>query len=216
MDTLFTGSTEGNQDQVIVIGDVHGHFGAYELLCKRFDQPTLQLGDMGVGFPDGKGPHLGPTDYFFRGNHDNPKAAAKYANHLGDGGVAKSGSTKFFYVPGAWSIDHFMRKKGISWWPDEELSMGQLTDLVDLYEVTKPDLMITHDAPASIAEQLLNRYTIGNPRPIYKTRTGQALQAMFEIHQPKRWIFGHYHTDWKKTVNGTEFQCLNELSWVEV
>jgi hypothetical protein len=37
------------------------------------------------------------------------------------------------------------------------------------------------------------------------------LQELFNIHQPKKWFFGHYHQSWSMTINGTDFRCLNEL-----
>lgn len=202
---------------MVIIGDVHGHFGTYELLCQRFDgEPTVQIGDMGVGFPRSKDPIITGENFFFRGNHDNPKVANSYANCLGDFGVREIGGVKFFFVAGAWSIDHRFRKENSTWWRDEELSTAQLNDALDLYVETKPDLVLTHDAPEDASSRILQRYSITGTGMLYPTRTGQALQAMFENHQPKQWIFGHYHFDWKKEINGTEFQCLNELSWMRV
>lgn len=48
------------------------------------------------------------------------------------------------------------------------------------------------------------------------TRTSQALQRMFEEHQPEYWMFGHYHLDRTFKIGRTEFCCLNELSTREL
>jgi hypothetical protein len=33
---------------------------------------------------------------------------------------------------------------------------------------------------------------------------------MFELHQPKLWVFGHYHTDYDEVIQGTRFVCVNK------
>lgn len=204
---------------MIVIGDVHGRFRAYERLCQTFgDRPTLQLGDMGIGFPSGGSPKCRRNDWWFRGNHDNPEKSKELPNYLGEGGTAHLDGVDFFYVPGAWSIDQKYRVEGSTWWREEELSVASLQSLQEAYTYVRPKVVITHDAPKPAAEAVLNRFRISteNPLPIYATRTGEALSAMFEYHQPDVWVFGHYHTDWHKKINGTKFICLNELSWTEV
>jgi len=50
----------------------------------------------------------------------------------------------------------------------------------------------------------------------HKTRTGQALQSMWEYHQPEMWFFGHWHETRDLTLNGTKFQCLGEMDYVDV
>jgi hypothetical protein len=203
---------------MIVIGDVHGNWGNYILLCSRFpDQPTVQIGDMGVGFSNRNPLYLRKgLDYFFRGNHDSPSECWDYAGYLGEGGFTNIGTKEFFYVPGAWSIDWLSRIPGKSWWAEEELSYRQLDELLGWYTEVKPDIMLTHECPESIGKLVLDHTIPGSHKEIHRTRTGDALQAMFEAHQPKQWIFGHYHTDWYCESNGTMFRCLNELSYVHV
>ncbi len=41
-------------------------------------------------------------------------------------------------------------------------------------------------------------------------------QAMFEIHQPENWVFGHWHTNFKQCINNTKFKCLPELTYVKL
>jgi hypothetical protein len=204
-----------------VIGDVHGLFDQYGLLCHRFKgETTVQIGDMGVGFPNGRNPTIKGDNYFFRGNHDNPAVANSYGNCLGDYGlVSLKGEAPFFFVAGAWSIDKDLRIEGKSWWADEELSIASLNAALDAYIDAKPKIMLTHECPYSVAKQVLNRFALPgfkSDRQIYRTRTGDALQAMFEAHQPELWVFGHYHVDWEKVINGTKFRCLNELSHIAV
>lgn len=51
------------------------------------------------------------------------------------------------------------------------------------------------------------------------TRTSTALQAMLDIHQPKEWIFGHYHYTLQFQIANeagemlrTKFTCVGELA----
>jgi hypothetical protein len=205
---------------MIIIGDVHGHWPAYQMLLDRFpDQLSIQVGDFGL-LPSNKPPYIPKNAYFIRGNHDDRKLAIQYANYLGDYGCSYNliPSKKVFWVSGAWSIDQARRTEGIDWFRDEELSIADLNEAINLYDVERPDIVITHDCPTEIGEALLNRYHIPGTvaRPKHKTRTDQALQAMFEIHQPEHWCFGHYHTNWQTNVNGTKFNCINELSFLEI
>lgn len=208
---------------MIFVGDVHRHWGVFDLLLQRFqDKTVIQVGDLGLDYPINNPPAatlmMPANTYFIRGNHDNQTVAKQYANYLGDYGCKVIDGHKVFWVSGAWSIDQAKRTEGVNWWRDEELSMDTLADATELYAQEKPDVVVTHDCPTTVSEELLNRYHIPGTyvKPKIKTRTDQALQSMFEIHQPKHWIFGHFHTDWIANVNGTTFNCLNELSFLEV
>jgi hypothetical protein len=200
---------------MIVIGDIHGKYGEYRNLLRRYkDQPSVQIGDFGYGF--GPVPEFPETAKFFRGNHDSPDECRKSPNYLGEFGVRKMDGVEFFFVSGAWSIDWQGRVPGVSWWQDEELSIAQLNEALALYIETKPDIVLTHDGPNQITERMMARYDIGFHKPLIPNRTAQALSAMFHAHQPKKWIFGHWHVGYRETVEGTDFRCLPELGWCEV
>ena len=108
-----------------------------------------------------------------------------------------------------------MRVTGVSWWPDEELSYTELDAAIKLYEQVKPKYVLSHEAPAKIAKVLLMGLTgsyFGAKMECTMSRTAEALQAMFEIHQPKEWVFGHYHVDKQLEWDLTLFTCVAELS----
>lgn len=199
---------------MIVIGDIHAEYTQYLKLLSRYPgQSSVQIGDFGIGFRDV--PELPEGAWFFRGNHDNPEAAREHPHYLGDYGVRELDGVKFFWVSGAWSIDQQYRTEGVSWWRDEELSYAELEQAISLYEKERPDLVLTHDGPNVATDFILNRYSLHKTKPI-PTRTAQALDAMWSIHQPKKWIFGHWHIHWEKEIRGTTFRCLGELDWCEV
>lgn len=203
---------------MILVGDIHGKFNILQNIIEKNKGMIIQLGDLGIGFPERKinpvffidqnAPYtLDSQSYFeysktrFRfiaGNHDNPEVCKKHKNYLGDYGIFKD----LFYVSGAWSIDQQYRKEGMDWWKDEELSIKQLEDMLDLYEKTKPEIVITHDCPFRILKLLYSQ--------VISTRTGQALDAMLDIHIPNFWYFAHHHKSFTYNyMNKCTIQCLN-------
>jgi Icc-related predicted phosphoesterase len=178
------------------------------------------VGDFGIGFAgyywhemvnDWMNEY--PSHRFIRGNHDDPTKCKEMANYIPDGTVEGD----VMYIGGAWSIDHALRTPGKDWWFDEELSISELDKLVNLYEKTKPRVMITHDCPTSVAWDMFisTGLSLGGKNQI-KTRTGEALQAMFDIHKPDYHFFGHWHVTKQMDIQGTRFVCLGELDYVDV
>jgi hypothetical protein len=125
-----------------------------------------------------------------------------------------------FYLSGGFSIDQKFRTPGMDYFTDEELSQSKLDEAIECYAEFKPDYVISHEAPRSII------HNFGNPRILasygfnpdtFTTRTSEALQTMFEIHQPSGgWIVGHYHRSWQGIINGTHFRCLAELETFDI
>ena len=144
------------------IGDVHGKYARYEKIIA--DCPnTIQVGDMGVGFrrwPHGE-PYANPPHAkmvtanarFIRGNHDSPSVCRNQSQWIPDGRIEDN----TMFIGGAVSSDREFRHEEYSWWPDEELSHAELQELVDIYNIVRPEIMVTHDAPESIAE-LINSW----------------------------------------------------------
>lgn len=197
-----------------IVGDIHGKLHSfYDLL----DHPNVvQIGDFGMGF----GPILAEAVdqrfdrpfRFIRGNHDDPTECKKSVHWIPDGTVEDG----VMYIGGALSIDRAYRTEGVSWWSDEELSVTELDNLIDEYEVIRPRIMITHDCPESIAIHVMIPSVNGFPS--FPSRTRDAFEAMLSIHQPEMWIFGHWHhsLDWIDSGTGTRFICLNELEHIDV
>jgi hypothetical protein len=235
---------------IYFIGDVHGKIAEYTRILKRDvgTAPCLQLGDMGLGFSGTVLPIQLPQHSFIRGNHDDPAACRAHRNYAGDYGTLSGVALNLAEVPypvvffcgGAISIDSEWRKawnaqeqwewtkwKSKSstpprkvWWEDEEMSQADLDEALALYVATKPDIVATHEAPTKAAEFLLAHGFRPEKRECAYTRTSRTLQQMLDAHQPKRWLFGHYHRDMEFTlgskVNGTIFNCLTELSLLGV
>lgn len=196
--------------KLTIIGDAHGKFKGLNSLLKDRTNPTIQIGDMGLGFDKNDPKEFASHLYFIRGNHDDPEVCCQFPNYLGDFGYNKF--LNIFFVSGAWSIDQSFRIPFVSWWPDEELSLPQCSDVLALWDKVKPDYVITHDGPGVATQRILHKLG-GVPIP---TRMGQLFDQMWSYHKPKMWIFGHYHYRFQEKINGTDFYCVPELGVLNI
>ena len=187
-----------------VIGDIHGVYGTYDYLI-GCPHPTIQIGDMGVGFPGLNHCRPAPKDRFFNGNHDNPQACRAMDAFMGTWGS----EGKVFWLGGGWSIDQAYRVPGISWWADEELSHAELEEAIEAYRAARPSIMLSHEAPAFLARHMVQKV-------FPPSRTALALGAMWEAHRPRLWLYGHWHLDFRKRIEGCEFVCVNQYCAVDV
>ena len=208
--------------KISFIGDVHGKTNQYQkMLRRRFaGQRTFQLGDMGVGFGRGEagGLHvdiMNSGDHkWIRGNHDNPELCQRLTDRGYAGDVGYWPEDKLFFLGGAYSIDHAWRIPGKSWWAAEELSYPELAKAIDFYTQVKPEIVATHECPSRISEYMLQVVIPGfrnEKLECVGSRTAAALQQMLDAHQPKEWVFGHYHVTKSFQVKDTKFTCINEL-----
>lgn len=214
-----------SKSTVRFIGDVHGKFRQYKRIISECDR-SIQVGDLGVGFFGLRGGEIKalanpPFDAmskgdhrFIRGNHDNPQSCINHPYWIGDGESFTVGNSKLYFLGGAGSIDRHYRTEGLDWWPDEELSRERLNIEVAEYIDLKPDVVVTHDCPDSIANEILMAFN--ESKFANGSRTRQALDSMFYFHQPKYWIFGHWHKDMNFNSGGTNFICLGELSFLDL
>lgn len=209
--------------KVRIVGDVHGKFDRYKKIIADCDR-SIQVGDLGIGFRHFGGARHGeftrnPPHYamvrgnhrFIRGNHDSPIECRKHSQWIEDGTVEND----VMFIGGALSIDKEWRVEHFSFWQDEEVSIEELNKFVDIYATVRPRVMITHECPESIAPLAGEHYGI-KLDPKFASRTRQAFQSMFEIHQPEEWYFGHWHHSMDRVVNGTRFICLAELEYRDV
>jgi hypothetical protein len=208
-----------------VIGDTHGHIRPYAEILSGCTE-SIQIGDFGMGFLS-----EGETQFvdkamsvgnhrFFRGNHDDPARCKQSDHFIPDGHYDPV--RDMMCVGGAWSIDHEYRKrydahKGTtSWWPDEECTLSELLRIHAEYVYRKPKIVLSHDCPSTVSKDFYFGGEYQMLGPHRKTRTSEALQAMFMEHQPDLWIFGHWHISKTKKIDGTKFVCLAELEYLDI
>jgi len=191
------------------IGDVHGNLRAYLFLTMGAKE-SIQVGDFGMGFikpdelKDWNTSHDHENHRFIRGNHDHLLTCLDYKSYIPDGHVEERNGKKWMYMGGAFSVDRNARVLGVSWWEDEELSVSEWEYLIDEYEKEKPDVVITHDCPRSVSDELFR------PRYRISSSTSNALEIMRTIHEPQDWIFGHWHPPFtiQTKVGNTLYHCV--------
>lgn len=217
-----------------IISDVHGKDKDYKKQIEKA-KTTVQIGDFTYNLKEYERTVNTDLHKFLPGNHDRYRVIVREdltekditpytpyvfrdgyvyefvempTGFIGNYGVWQIPETQYnlFFIRGAWSIDKSGRTEFINWWKDEELTQKDGRKAIELYSETKPDLVISHTCPFSITKN----ESSPTDRP-KKTITGQILDAIFEIHQPKIWVFGHFHQRWHNKIGNTDFYCLHEL-----
>lgn len=198
---------------MILCGDIHGEFAALKRILSSTEEDVIVLGDLGIGFPGiGDNPLFRKNMKFIRGNHDKPSACKNHSQYLGDYGYLPE--KRMMYISGAISVDSYCRTPGVDWWDDEHLSYSDLQKAIDLYAKVKPDIVISHDCPWEITENICNAVVAANPYlikygPPKMYSTNIAFDTMLSVHRPSRWYFGHWHIKYEKEVKGTKYRCLD-------
>lgn len=203
-----------------VIGDVHGKIGGYLTLALGA-RASIQVGDLGFDYTRIRTvPELNPKVHrVLGGNHDNyeqwdGKFANQTAHFLGDSGMVEVwGVGDIFFTRGGRSVDRSMRFQGLDWWPEEELNYHQALKALQQYKAMRPRIVVTHECPADIIEPTFGAFEWGG-QLVQPSYTAKLLQRMFDLHKPELWVFGHFHKDVHVKIDGTQFVCLNELSYL--
>ena len=200
-------------NKITVIGDVHGKYERYHRIIRETEKYpyTVQLGDFGFRYDTLK--NVDHTKHIIiGGNHDNYDICNRYPHFLTDYGyVSNFNGIDFFYYRGAYSIDRSYRTVGIDWWENEQVNIEGFMRARELYRSIKPEIMITHDCPENIASIMLD-----SKGRLYQNTTGWALQELLNVHEPKLWIFGHWHDSRTIEYGKTKFICLDELETYDI
>lgn len=116
----------------------------------------------------------------------------------------------FMSLGGAPSVDFDQRKRGVSWWPQEAITMGDIYRIREgVEERGTVDVMITHDAPKNVIA--IDEAIAGNPYGFsekglqYAAEGRELLHAAWEMAQPELLIHGHYHIPVDEVVEGEGF-----------
>lgn len=193
--------------KMLIIGDVHGKLKEYQNIIKNTKYSTIQVGDFGFKLSH---------DWFLK-NIDYLKHSICFGNHDYYPYINEPHSRRKFKfnskysimtISGVFSIDSGRRTEGIDWFRDEELNYTEMQNAIDMFIMCKPKIVISHDCPQEIREQLFGIYD--------RSITTMGMQTMFDAHQPEKWIFGHYHNSKDLVIEGTNFICLKELEIYEL
>jgi hypothetical protein len=202
--------------RVLLAGDWHGN-GAWADECIRLAAehgcPTvLQLGDFGLwpGREEAWLDHLdasaagaGVNVVWIDGNHENhdwlEKARAESrgpglltlrdrVTWAGRGVRWEWSGFRFGALGGAVSIDRFLRRPGVNWWPQEAPTEDDVRTLGD-----EPlDILVTHAAPASVPFPPL---PVPLPEAILADarRARELIDRAVAATRPRLVVHGHHH-----------------------
>lgn len=201
-----TGDTHGERTRIAFI-EKSSHIGKGDFL--------IVCGDFGFIFKDDEDEKnfldlLETRKYtilFVDGNHENFDAIYRYPIEDWNGGkvhrirknilylmrgqVFEIEGKKFFTMGGAYSIDRFMRKCGVSYWTQELPNNDEYTEAVSNLKKhnKRVDYIITHTAPREI---ILREGIVPNEHD--GELTGFLEYIMYEMDYT-HWYCGHWHFD---------------------
>lgn len=192
---------------ITVIGDIHGKINDYwKILSKIKSGSSIQLGDF--GFKKHHTWHLENISNNHKvlfGNHDDYTFLHE-SHSLGNYSIIND---DIMCIRGGYSIDKSQRVFGIDYFSNEELDYMEQREIIEVYERIKPKIVITHETPKFMVDEFVGYVdTYSN--------TSRFLQHLYELHKPDIWLFGHYHKDYSKVIDNTNFICLAELSTYEI
>lgn len=126
--------------------------------------------------------------------------------HLMRGEIYTIEGKTYFCLGGAPSHDKFWRTPGESWWEEEVPNRKERRHALNNLAVHnyKVNYIITHDAPTSVAINLIFRDRYSD-REV--TEWGNWLDANIDAKvEFDRWYFGHYHID--TVLENGKYNCL--------
>jgi hypothetical protein len=202
-----------------LIGDTHGDLEAFNLLFKIYDPYdafVIELGDFGFIWGNDTNYNLNVLQgrfakrncilLFIDGNHENFDLLERYPiiswnggwvrklreniYHLMRGQVFTINGKKFFTMGGGYSIDKESRRRGITWWPQEDIGFLDMEAANHNLAANNDtvDYVLTHSAPMEIKNMMGFKLE-------YDSHNEKQLQHIASILTFDRWYFGHYHDD---------------------
>ncbi len=123
------------------------------------------------------------------------------------GQTATLGGRRFWFYPGGFSIDFFLRQTGVDLFGDELLTGEQAAAVMaDYFRRQVPDYIISHDAPRSFILKHFG-FPIRLPPDAYYAHTGErtgsrahpafTLDPIYLARRYNKWYFGHHHKDYE-------------------
>ncbi len=113
------------------------------------------------------------------------------------------------FVGGGQSLDRHSRIPGETWFPNEVLSEGDLSELPEI----GIDIVISHTCPREFACEVRAE----DPRK-FQDPSHDVLSIILRKYAPRHWYFGHFHIYQKGVFDGVQWTALNRVSdtgWFE-
>ena len=215
----------------LILGDVHGFWANMNTTIAAAIQAhpdithIIQVGDFGYGWTSYGGKPFKASRGFFSdeemaiydaaeklwldGNHENHDrldddggAWQPGWTYMPRGSVLEVDGYRMMFFGGAASTDKEHRVTHVSWWPQEDITYGQIQKTLD--EVDGPiDALFSHEHAACVP------YSDDKYRGTHPQSQGnrRMLQALVEKFTPEFHFFGHHHNPDRGEINGMEWFC---------
>lgn len=218
--------------KVMFMGDVHGEKDLLESFLNSNCDILFQLGDFGFIWKNNdckynKFIRKFAKDFpnkmilFVPGNHENYFAINNCPIVTIYGGKARKISPniyalergeiftiegkKFLTIGGAYSIDVSYRIPFVSWWPEEQATLKEMTRILKKIEnVQDIDYILTHTAPFEIVRK--HFYTNENEK--FMEFFFDRLLEIFQ-EQKIKWYCGHWHKSILSNFNKINIRIFN-------
>lgn len=158
------------------------------------------------------------TTVFVDGNHENFEALYEYPKtvfagacchqlrphvlHAMRGEVLQLAGHKILCMGGADSHDKIYRTAHISWWREERPSLEEFEHARRNLIEQKPDIIVSHDAPARI---VLEMYPKDHPGVVPEYLEQLCTTAEENHINVTDWYFGHHHIDDDLELEGIRY-----------
>ena len=221
------------KNKIILTGDTHADISRIVLMDDSEmtkDDIVIVLGDFGViwgnsEMTDWRLKELSKKNFttaFLDGNHENFVEIARLENitswhggkvgklpygiiHLLRGEIYNINGKIIGVCGGANSVDLWHRTEGVSWWREEEITDKDISNFEANLKGNKIDIMLSHDAPASLIP-LVKLFSGINNGEISNSQ--KQLEKINQIADIDKWYFGHWHIN-KKFDD--KFECLYKI-----
>lgn len=200
---------------IYITGDTHGDFKRLNDFWLKAEDVLIICGDFGCIYANDKTEEkclntLSEKPFtiaFVDGNHENFPAIYSYPLekwnggmvhkirkniiHLMRGQVYSIDGNTFFVMGGAYSMDRYKRREGISWWSKELPSKEEYTEAIQTLNKSqmKVDFILSHTAPREIICRM------GMLPDQHDLELTGFLEWIMHDVDFKKWFFGHWHLD---------------------
>lgn len=126
-----------------------------------------------------------PSGYYY-------EAAYPSIWYVADGSTFNINEHRCLFVGGAYSVDkEYRQMMGWRWFPDEELDMDEMLNIMDKVDHQRFDFVFTHTCPEDWQPYDLFLSMVDQSK--VSKRMEQFFTDMSNIIDFKHWFFGHFH-----------------------
>lgn len=125
---------------------------------------------------------------------------------LKNGEIYTINNKKVLVIGGAYSIDKNIRLLyGWHWFKDEQLSKSEMNTILEKYQGTHVDVILSHTSPKKF--EPVEVFLSGIDQKTVDKTMEEFLDTVEETIKYDKWYCGHYHTE--KIVDKIEFMFEN-------